>query len=158
MSYGDDHFGSPSSLYGDRAMSTRSRLPDDPTVEEVIDEACRLLDRLGRGDVRTRLRECVQGTPRARQTHELRTWPDQYAAVVEGRKTHEVRRDDRDFRTGDRLWLQEYVPTAQRYTGSGCLVEVTYVTRPGDYAGVAEGHCVMTVRLVDDVRPVPLPR
>ena len=151
----DDDNDDLDTLYGAQVRLRRPS-PFEMTDAEVVEEACRLLGRL-RTDLVTRLRE-VLGSPRARRTHELKTWPGQYQAIVEGRKTHEVRRDDRDFRVGDRLWLQEFHPETRHLSGRGCLVEVTYITRPEDHSGVTPGHCVMTVRLVDDVRPVPLPR
>jgi hypothetical protein len=42
-------------------------------------------------------------------THELKTWPGPFAAVLSGEKTHEVRKNDRGYAVGDRLLLREYV-------------------------------------------------
>ena len=39
-------------------------------------------------------------------THELKTDPDAFDAVAAGLKTHEIRRDDRGFRVGDKLILR----------------------------------------------------
>lgn len=44
--------------------------------------------------------------------HRLKTWPQYFDAVADGRKTFEIReRRDRDFQVGDVLQLDEYVPT-----------------------------------------------
>jgi hypothetical protein len=43
-------------------------------------------------------------------SHELKTWPDSYAAVLTGEKTFEFRKDDRGFAVEDLLVLREYVP------------------------------------------------
>lgn len=40
--------------------------------------------------------------------HELKIWPPYYREVVNGVKTFEVRKYDRDFRVGDILILKEY--------------------------------------------------
>lgn len=42
--------------------------------------------------------------------HELKIWPEYFKAVREGRKTFEVRVNDRDFKEGDTVELMEWVP------------------------------------------------
>lgn len=53
-------------------------------------------------------------------THELKTWPDPFAAIVSGRKRFEYRRDDRGYAIGDSLRLREWtpgpVPSARQHT------------------------------------------
>jgi hypothetical protein len=60
-------------------------------------------------------------------THELKTWPDYYAHLVDGTKTFEYRRDDRGFKVGDVLYLREWEPTFERYTGREMHRRVTYL-------------------------------
>ena len=44
------------------------------------------------------------------KTHALKTHPEPFAAVCLGHKTCEVRKDDRGFKVGDVLLLEEYEP------------------------------------------------
>lgn len=87
------------------------------------------------------------------RTHELKTWPHPFQAVLDGRKPFEWRRDDRGFGVGDTLVLSEWDPAwrspvgeGQRvgYTGRKVEVEVTYILR-GAF-GVPEGYVVMGIR------------
>ena len=43
-------------------------------------------------------------------THELKTWPDSFQALIDGTKTHELRPADRSFEVGDILFLREFSP------------------------------------------------
>ena len=42
--------------------------------------------------------------------HELKTWPEFYAAVRENKKTFELRYDDRKYSVDDELVLREFEP------------------------------------------------
>lgn len=87
-------------------------------------------------------------------THALKIWPPFFDAIVEGRKTCEVRdARDRRFAVGDYLFLREYVPSDHAgegaYTGREATVLVTHVTRLVDLLGEAAGdYVVMSVRVV----------
>lgn len=61
--------------------------------------------------------------------HELKTIPPYFADVTKGKKTFEVRVNDRDFQEGDYLTLREFIPTTQNYSGRRCVVRVTYILR-----------------------------
>lgn len=71
--------------------------------------------------------------------HRLKCWPEPFEAVRTGRKTFEVRRDDRPggFREGDFLRLDEWSPAtldlgiAGRYTGRTLLARVRHVVKGG---------------------------
>lgn len=78
--------------------------------------------------------------------HELKAWPAVYQQVVEGVKTHEFRKNDRGFNTGDILILKEWDDSDKAYTGRSVLVTVTCITY-GPVFGIPEGYCVMSVRL-----------
>lgn len=81
-------------------------------------------------------------------THELKCWPEPFKAVLDGKKTHEIRKTDRDFHEGDELLLREWAPTVPRgYTGREVYARVTYLSPPGMF-GLPEGLCVMSLQLV----------
>lgn len=89
-------------------------------------------------------------------THELKTWPDYFVAVLEGRKKFEARRNDRNFQVGDRLRLNEWEPADSihsslgEYTGRVVEVEVTHILHgsDGNKFGVVDGFCVMSINVV----------
>lgn len=45
--------------------------------------------------------------------HELKIWPQYFQAVVDGRKTFEVRTNDRPFQFGHTVVLKEWDPTRE---------------------------------------------
>ncbi len=59
--------------------------------------------------------------------HTLKTWPEQYRYIEAGTKTFELRRNDRDFAVGDTLFLMEYDPDLEIYTGKSCQRVVTHI-------------------------------
>ena len=63
--------------------------------------------------------------------HELKTWPEFFKDLTNRTKTFEVRRDDRDFRAGDILWLREWDPGAEKYSGRELWRRITYRTEKG---------------------------
>lgn len=100
--------------------------------------------------------------------HELKTWPAQFRAVVERRKTHETRfTDERDYEVGDVLVLREFEPDIAdgnesnqdliaewvtrgkpgRYTGAAAEVGVTYVAK--GVFGLPPDMCVMSIGLIE---------
>lgn len=62
--------------------------------------------------------------------HALKTLPEYFEAVRKGDKTFELRENDRDFRVGDYLALNEW--DGEKYTGRAQLVKVTYMLNPND--------------------------
>ena len=59
--------------------------------------------------------------------HFLKTWPEYFQAIWDGKKTFEVRKNDRDFKVGDMLVLQEFDPKTKEYSGSALCKRVTYI-------------------------------
>lgn len=79
-------------------------------------------------------------TIRKPQNHDLKMWPGDFEAVVDGRKTADIRRcDDRKYRVGDLLTFREWRPPASsapagavgEYSGRLQRARVTHVDRMG---------------------------
>jgi hypothetical protein len=61
--------------------------------------------------------------------HRLKSWPEFFEPIRCGIKKHDLRRaDDRVFKTGDKVLLEEYDPETKSYTGRNLLVRITYIT------------------------------
>ena len=79
--------------------------------------------------------------------HKLKILSRHYAAILQGKKTFEVRKDDRPFQEGDTLLLEECVtPDGCGYTGREMKVEVTYILRDSEY--VKDGYCIMGIKII----------
>ena len=104
--------------------------------------------------------------------HELKTWPNEFQAIWDGKKAFEVRPNDRNYQVQDSLLLREWVPcadclgagiqcedsgkskgtcptcngrkTIQGYTGREVTAAVTFILY-GPNMGVAEGFCAMSL-------------
>jgi ribosomal protein S17 len=62
--------------------------------------------------------------------HDLKILPGLFKDLIEGRKRHEVRKFDRDFKTGDTVTLHEFQPIGQTYSGRTSSWVIGSVTRP----------------------------
>ena len=90
-------------------------------------------------------------------THELKCHPHFFAAIAAGKKTFEIRRNDRDYRIGDMLNLREYDPTfgftGRRLSG----LEIVYMMMAEDFPAILPGFVIMGLRGVpsmeDDREP-----
>ena len=81
-------------------------------------------------------------------THRLKTRRVPFQAILEGRKTHEVRSTrDQTFKEADVLILCEYDSKAKTYSGREIAVEVRYIT-PGGAHGLPDDLCVMSIAKV----------
>ena len=72
-------------------------------------------------------------------THDLKVWPDYFAAIDCGEKPFEVRKNDRCYSVGDTLRLREYEPGPDRYTGREVERVVSYMISGDDPMGYAFG-------------------
>lgn len=87
-------------------------------------------------------------------SHELKSWPRFFNPIITGDRQHELRRNDRDYRVGDRLVLREFDESLGTYTGRKCTAVVTSITSYDEPCAVsAEGlnpdFCILTIRVVE---------
>lgn len=78
--------------------------------------------------------------------HDLKCWPEPYAATKSGKKTCEIRLDDRGFQVDDILLLREWNPTTKSYTGDQLYRQVTHIERLSDWMSPPSAYVVMSVR------------
>jgi Domain of unknown function (DUF3850) len=84
-------------------------------------------------------------------THDLKSWPDFFAPILDGTKTFEVRIDDRGFKVGDILNLWEWDDRKRAYTGRSIQKRVTYLLEGGGpgfiapRAGLQRNYVVMSL-------------
>jgi len=93
-------------------------------------------------------------------THQLKTWHEPFQAVWDGKKFHELRKNDRGYTTNDLLILREYHAPLQRYSGRTIFAVPTYITRGGAF-GLPDDMVVMSIRVIAkhedwwDAKPIP---
>lgn len=85
------------------------------------------------------------------EQHLLKTLARYYDAVADGRKTFEVRRNDRAFQTGDELLLERWEETKYGLTESSprqlLKVKITYLLQGGQF-GIEPAYCVLGFKRV----------
>lgn len=83
--------------------------------------------------------------------HFLKCWPEYFQEVKAGRKLFEIRVNDRGYKVGDTLCLDEYDPAGKVYTGDKIdNLEVTYLLDmnqlPGQTRRYSQNMVCMSLR------------
>lgn len=78
-------------------------------------------------------------------THALKTWPEFFKEVQEGNKPFEVRKNDRGFKVGDTVILQEYIPAEKKYTGKEIVKSIAYIL-DNQKVGLRRGYVAFSLR------------
>lgn len=79
------------------------------------------------------------------KVHTIKIAKMYYEDVKSGKKSFELRKNDRGYKQGDILRMLEYAEG--EWTGREMVVEVTYLLE--DYAGLEEGYCIMALKVCD---------
>ncbi|EPS5595595.1 DUF3850 domain-containing protein [Cronobacter sakazakii] len=85
-------------------------------------------------------------------THNLKIWPEHYSAVCAGIKRAELRKNDRDYRAGDTLYLCEWDKDDESFTGNYISVTVTHVADVNDWM---PGYVLLSIELALRERAEP---
>lgn len=126
-----------------------NREEDRKTEQQKYDEEQAELDR----ETNRRLQEKRQEEKMERlpsengqtKTHEVKLASAYYEDVKTGRKTFELRKNDRKYKEGDRLHMLEF--TDGRHTGRTITAEIIYMLE--DYTGLIEGYCILGIRVLE---------
>jgi len=78
--------------------------------------------------------------------HQLKILTENFQAVASGKKAWELRKNDRNYQLGDNLVLNDF--DGENYSGKKITAYVTYMFIGGKY-GLAEDHCILSLRIID---------
>lgn len=78
----------------------------------------------------------------SRQHHQLKIGASFFEDICIGKKSFELRKNDRAYKVGDILELMEYIDG--KYTGRTVRVSITYILE--DYTGLEDGYCIMAIK------------
>ncbi|TGA93852.1 DUF3850 domain-containing protein [Lactobacillus johnsonii] len=62
------------------------------------------------------------------EVHELKILPEYFKAQKAGKKNFEIRKNDRNYKIGDKLVLKEYDSKTDSFTGQSFITEITFIT------------------------------
>lgn len=91
--------------------------------------------------------ECAEGgqEEKSEKVHYIRLAATYFDDVAAGVKTFELRKNDRGYKTGDMLEMNEF--KEGRNTGRMIRCKVTYMLE--DYAGLTEGYCILGIKVIE---------
>ena len=78
--------------------------------------------------------------------HSIKIVDPYFADVLNGRKKFELRRNDRDYKVGDTLRLQQF--SNGQITGRECFAQVVYLI--DNQPGLELGYCIMGINSLGD--------
>ena len=78
------------------------------------------------------------------KTHRLKCWDCFFSEVAAKNKTAELRFDDRGFKVGDFLILEETTQGGTSKTGREFHAMITHVLTSEQYEGLKDGFCLIS--------------
>lgn len=124
-----------------------SRLPEEAQKEAVY-ESVEQGKPLTPATAKAKRQEIIESEQKDKPiTHELKIHPEPFQAVSKGLKTWEYRFNNRNFREGDKLKLNEFDPEKMAYTGSFIEVRIMYLLEGGQF-DIPEGYVIMSIKKI----------
>jgi predicted RNA-binding protein with PUA-like domain len=77
--------------------------------------------------------------------HKLKTLPEHFSPTWDGLKNAELRKNDRDFKVGDTIVLEEWTPE-NGYTGQAMERVISHIVQDEQY--LQPGYCLLCHREV----------
>lgn len=78
-----------------------------------------------------------------KKTHYIKCETKFFNDVVDGFKSFEIRKNDRDYQPGDDIVLKEYDKKLRELTGREERVNIIYMLE--DYPGIEPGYCILGI-------------
>lgn len=77
--------------------------------------------------------------------HDIKINSRYFNEILTGKKTFEIRFNDRSYKVNDKLILNEILE--DKYTGNKATVNVTYILTHDDFPeGIPEGYVVLSIK------------
>ncbi|MFR8130964.1 MAG: DUF3850 domain-containing protein [Lachnospira sp.] len=118
----------------------------EKTDEQRYDEQQAAIDKQTQKTLQAREREAALDKalqPKEQKVHELKLAAMYFKDVATGKKSFELRKNDRGFKTGDALRLNEYADGKE--TGRHIEADIIYMLE--DYSGLQEGYCILGIKV-----------
>jgi ParB family chromosome partitioning protein len=97
----------------------------------------------GEQDQRSKPMEMIHKEPQFK-VHRIKCAVEFYEDLRLDVKKFELRRNDRDYRKGNILIIEEFDVAKGQFTGRSCQREVTFILY-GPMYGLKEGYCIMSI-------------
>ena len=81
------------------------------------------------------------------ETHKLKIREDFYKAIMEGKKTFEIRNNDRDFKVWDRVIFHQIRNSFWEIIAEDLITlwKITYILSPTDFAPIPEWYIIFSL-------------
>lgn len=75
------------------------------------------------------------------QTHRLKSWPEFFSMHFQDIKMFDLRKNDRGYKVGDMVQLEEWSPTLREFSGRTMRARINYILQ--NFDGLKEGYCIL---------------